>query len=143
MEALSPNLPPSFSIKIQGEAEFLRAYAYFYLVNLYGKVHLITSTDVNTNRSAHQSDSATVYKQILDDLNDAKIDLAFFDHPQLNRLINTHNTRHHFFVTTPWRRLYSLIIAKEVEESMRGLGRLLQGEQAPLHSRHGQEAGFH
>jgi hypothetical protein len=72
---ISPSLPASFSVKIQGEAEFLRAYAYFYLVNLYGKVPLITSTDVNTNRSAHQSDSATVYKQILNDLTNAKNNL--------------------------------------------------------------------
>lgn len=59
--------------KIEGEAKFLRAYAYFNLVRLYGDIPLvdrvieITDTDVQFTRVA----TATVYELIISDLQSA------------------------------------------------------------------------
>jgi hypothetical protein len=69
-------IPGTLKIQIIAEAKFLRAYCYFNLINRYGKVPLIKSTEVNANRNILQSDSVTVYKQILDDLTDAKKSIA-------------------------------------------------------------------
>ena len=54
--------------QMTGEALFLRAYSYFLLVNLYGKVPLITNTNVNANAQASQVDESVVNQQILSDL---------------------------------------------------------------------------
>jgi hypothetical protein len=58
------------------EAKFLRAYAYFYLVNTYGAVPLILETNVNETSVAARTDSLAVYQQIIQDLNDAQAGLA-------------------------------------------------------------------
>jgi hypothetical protein len=55
-----------------GEAKFNRAFAYFYLVNLFGDVPLITSTDVQASSTASRTASAAVYAQIISDLKDAE-----------------------------------------------------------------------
>ncbi|MBS1669718.1 MAG: RagB/SusD family nutrient uptake outer membrane protein [Bacteroidetes bacterium] len=75
------NLPSSLLSSTQNnallaEAKFLRAYAYFYLVQLYGDVPLplkvVTNyADVKIPRTAQ----ADVYKQILDDLTFAETNL--------------------------------------------------------------------
>ncbi|MBS1529077.1 MAG: RagB/SusD family nutrient uptake outer membrane protein [Bacteroidetes bacterium] len=57
------------------EAKFLRAYAYFYLINSFGSVPLLLTTDVQLNSNATQADSATVYRQIIADLTDAQAGL--------------------------------------------------------------------
>jgi len=54
-----------------GEAEFLRAYCYFYLVNLFGDIPLITKTDVQSSLDADRTPAADVYQQIITDLSDA------------------------------------------------------------------------
>ncbi|WP_456263922.1 RagB/SusD family nutrient uptake outer membrane protein [Arachidicoccus ginsenosidimutans] len=59
-----------------GEAKFLRAFAYFYLVNMFGDVPLILGTDYNQNTNATRTDTADVYKQIISDLEDAEGSLA-------------------------------------------------------------------
>lgn len=58
-----------------GEAEFLRAYCYFYLVNLFGDVPLITKTNVQSSLDAARSPAADVYQQVITDLSDAIIKL--------------------------------------------------------------------
>jgi hypothetical protein len=58
------------------EAKFLRAYAYFYLTNLYGNVPLALTTDVSTTSTIARADSATIYKQIIQDLSDAQNGLS-------------------------------------------------------------------
>jgi hypothetical protein len=68
----SPGLSSAYKQQFQGEAKFLRAFAYLNLVNTYGAVPLILTTDVNQNSTAASADSATVYKQIIQDLLDAK-----------------------------------------------------------------------
>jgi hypothetical protein len=54
-----------------GEAEFMRALCYFYLVNLYEKVPLINSTNLAVNITASQASSAAIYAQIVSDLKNA------------------------------------------------------------------------
>jgi hypothetical protein len=58
--------------QLVGEAEFLRALCYFYLVNLYGDVPLVVSPDYHVNAVATRTPSATVYQQIISDLKDAQ-----------------------------------------------------------------------
>ncbi len=55
-----------------GEAKFLRAFCYFNLVNLYGDVPLLTTTDPKTNISASRTPVDVVYNQIIKDLTEAK-----------------------------------------------------------------------
>lgn len=69
-------LPESVKTRFTCEAKFLRAYAYFYLVNMYGKIPLLTSTSIDENRQATQSPAQTVYQQIIDDLLQAKNGLS-------------------------------------------------------------------
>jgi hypothetical protein len=68
----SPNLSPVTVNEFTNEAKFLRAFAYFYLINTYGSVPLVLQTDVNVNSIAAKSDSVSVYKQIVQDLKDAQ-----------------------------------------------------------------------
>jgi hypothetical protein len=54
--------------RIEGECRFLRAYSYFQLVNGYGDVPLLLTTDVNTTSVASRTTAAKVYEQIVTDL---------------------------------------------------------------------------
>lgn len=56
---------------LEGEAKFIRAFTYFYLVNLYGEVPHILTTDYRHNSMAEQIEQEQVYQQILLDLTDA------------------------------------------------------------------------
>jgi hypothetical protein len=55
-----------------GEAKFMRAMYYFYLVNLYEDVPLVLSTDYTINRLLSRTSKVQVYQQIIKDLLDAK-----------------------------------------------------------------------
>jgi hypothetical protein len=68
----SPGLSKAVYDQVTGEAKFIRAFAYFYLVNLFGDVPLITGTDYRVNRLASRTASSEVYKQIEADLLDAQ-----------------------------------------------------------------------
>uniref|UniRef100_UPI00404B5A44 RagB/SusD family nutrient uptake outer membrane protein n=2 Tax=Flavobacterium sp. TaxID=239 RepID=UPI00404B5A44 len=59
--------------KYLGEAKFLRAYAYFNLVRLFGAVPLVTEVVLATDRESlfTRVDIATIYQQIALDLQDA------------------------------------------------------------------------
>lgn len=56
---------------IQGEASFIRAFTYFYLVNLYDDVPLILTTDYRKNALAERNPQEDVYQQIVTDLQTA------------------------------------------------------------------------
>jgi hypothetical protein len=71
----SSGLSATFKQQFQGEAKFLRAFAYLNLVNTYGAVPLVLSTNVTSNSVAGRIDSTTVYQQIVQDLLDAKSEL--------------------------------------------------------------------
>ncbi len=62
--------------ELLGEAKFIRAFCNFYLVNLYGDVPLITSTDYLVNAVASRTSKIRVYQQIINDLSDAQNLLA-------------------------------------------------------------------
>lgn len=70
--AQSPAIPAGDKATLGAEAKFLRAYSYFYLINLYGSIPLVLSTDVNENRTARQRPKSDVYAQISKDLLEAK-----------------------------------------------------------------------
>lgn len=74
-----------------GEAKFLRAFFYFYLVNEFGDVPLALTTDPKTNTQLTRSPKAKVYEQIIEDLIDAQNQLSenFLD----ITLLNTTNER--------------------------------------------------
>jgi len=58
--------------QLLGEAKFMRAFFYFYLVNLYGDVPLILGTDYKVNALMGRTSKDKVYTQIVNDLLDAK-----------------------------------------------------------------------
>jgi hypothetical protein len=74
IEGLQASTGLSTAIKQQllGEATFLRAIYYFYLVNLFGDVPLALTTDPEVNIHLLRSSKADVYLQIITDLQDAE-----------------------------------------------------------------------
>ncbi len=67
----STSLSAAVQQQLLGEAVFLRAYFYFYLVNLFGDVPLLTSSDYKVNLLLSRASSEKVYGQIIDDLKEA------------------------------------------------------------------------
>ncbi len=55
-----------------GELKVVRAMNYFYLVNLYNEVPIVTSTDFNANANLPRSSIDSVYGLIISDLTDAR-----------------------------------------------------------------------
>lgn len=55
-----------------GEAKFIRAFAYFYLANIFGDVPLITNSEFTSNATVPRTPKPEVYNQILKDLLEAK-----------------------------------------------------------------------
>lgn len=71
-----PNrLTPSVQQQLRGEALFVRAFSYFYLVNLFGDLPLPMSTDYRANAVLPRIPAANVYEQIVTDLGAAIEDL--------------------------------------------------------------------
>lgn len=58
--------------RLSGEAMFIRAYLHFYLVNLFGDVPYITTTDYSLNAVATKSSEEQVWKNIITDLTEAE-----------------------------------------------------------------------
>jgi hypothetical protein len=55
-----------------GEAKFIRAFTYFYLVNLFGDIPMPLVTDFNVTAHLSRTPVADVYVQIIADLKDAQ-----------------------------------------------------------------------
>ncbi len=73
----SINMDPLLRDRIVGEAKFLRAYYYFHLTNVFGKVPLRITPVLNVNDlSAPLSSVEEVYAQIVKDLTDASTTLS-------------------------------------------------------------------
>jgi hypothetical protein len=68
----SSALTSSVREQLLGECKFDRAFYNFYLVNLWGRVPLVTSTDYKTNAVIGQSDETAVYQLIIQDLKEAQ-----------------------------------------------------------------------
>lgn len=67
----SSEVSTSLKNKLKGQAKFVRAFSYFYMVNLYGEVPLILSTDYTANAVAGVDNEELIYQQILSDLQSA------------------------------------------------------------------------
>ena len=65
-------LPESHRNQLKGEALFVRALIHFYLVNLYGAVPYITTTDYQQNSQVSRMSESTVYEYIIADLEAAQ-----------------------------------------------------------------------
>lgn len=78
MEGISKSTTLSDVTKkqLEGEASFVRAFCHFYLVNLFGDVPLATTTDYRVNAVASRTPVATVYEQIIKDLENARVLLS-------------------------------------------------------------------
>ena len=68
----SESLTPAIKDQLIGEAKFMRAFFYFYLVNLYGDVPLALSTDYKKNAQLMRSSVTEVYDQIISDLKNSQ-----------------------------------------------------------------------
>lgn len=70
----SNSLTPLIKDQLIGEAKFFRAYAYFYLVNLYGDVPLQLRNDLYAfeDASLPRAGKQQIYDQIVSDLKDAE-----------------------------------------------------------------------
>jgi len=85
--------------RIEGEAKFMRAFAYFYLVNLFGDVPLVLSTDYRINSTMPRTPSLEVYTQIIRDLKDAQNTLSE-DYLSANGAVSVERKRINKFAAT-------------------------------------------
>lgn len=87
IEGLSSStiLTPAVKNQLLGEAYFMRAFLHFYLVNMFGDVPLITSTNFAENSVKPRDKTSVVYDQIIKDLKDAK-SLMGDNYPSGNRV---------------------------------------------------------
>jgi hypothetical protein len=72
----SDAITPDVRTALSGEAKFVRAFCYFHLVNLFGDVPLVTSTDYRENARKGRTKKEDVYLQIVADLTDAQNQLS-------------------------------------------------------------------
>src|SRR5690606_30209701 len=61
----SKSLSDPIKAQIEGEAKFVRAFTYFYLTNLYGKIPLILDTNYKNNAKAPRISTKVIYAQVL------------------------------------------------------------------------------
>ncbi len=77
-------LSTSLKNQLLGEAKFWRAWSYFYLVNFFGDVPLVTTTEIFNNSLSPRVPTAGVYQQMVTDLTEAK-NLLTNNYPSLER----------------------------------------------------------
>jgi len=77
--------------KLEGQAKFVRAFTYFYLVNLYGEIPLLLTTDYQINALAARNAKEEVYQQIIADLTNS-IDLLDSTYTNGERTFANRNT---------------------------------------------------
>ncbi|WP_158542128.1 RagB/SusD family nutrient uptake outer membrane protein [Pedobacter chinensis] len=65
-------LTPSVKKQLLGEAYFVRAFSYFYLINLYGDAALVLGTDPEVNRKLVRTGKPEIYLRIIQDLKEAQ-----------------------------------------------------------------------
>lgn len=68
----SNTLTPSIKKQLLGETKFMRAFINFYLINLFGDVPLVMSTDWEVNANLSRTSRMKVYEQVIADLKDAR-----------------------------------------------------------------------
>jgi len=67
----SNTIPENTKNQLQGEALFIRSLVHFYLINLYGDVPYITTTDYRQNSVATRTAKELIYQNIINDLETA------------------------------------------------------------------------
>ncbi len=74
IEGLMKSTTLSNAVKNQllGECYFIRAFGYFYLVNLYGDVPLVLTSDYKKNSNIGRTSTSQIYDQIIGDLKNAE-----------------------------------------------------------------------
>ena len=68
----SGTVTDSVKQQLTGEMKTIRSFLYFYLINLFGPVPLVTGSDYTVNASMARSDVNKVYAQIITDLTEAE-----------------------------------------------------------------------
>lgn len=86
----SKDLDDNIRRQYLGEAKFLRAFCYMYLINLYGDVPLIIGTDYEKNSNEGRTSVTLVYDQIISDLEESKTSLS-------KAYVKTERTRPNYF----------------------------------------------
>lgn len=71
--------------QLSGEVLFIRGLVHFYLVNMFGDIPYIKSTDYQLNATARRMDVETVYDNILSDLLESK-NLLPLEYPSWERI---------------------------------------------------------
>jgi hypothetical protein len=66
------SITPALRDQLLGEAYFLRAFTYFYLVNLFGDVPLVLTIDYTTSASIPRTPIDEVYDQMIADLTEGQ-----------------------------------------------------------------------
>jgi starch-binding outer membrane protein, SusD/RagB family len=81
-------LSESLKQRLIGDALFIRTLCYYFLVNQYGDIPLITSTDVNLSSAAVRTEEDVVYAQLVHDLQSAleKMNTNELDRTKANRM---------------------------------------------------------
>lgn len=74
LEGLSNSTGVTTMVKnqLRGEALFVRAFCHFYLVNIFGNIPLIKTTDYRNNARVTRTDKQIVYDQVVNDLLEAE-----------------------------------------------------------------------
>jgi hypothetical protein len=68
----STGISDSIRKELEGEVRFLRAFCNFYLVNLFGSIPLINTTDYRKNSIASRTPVPVIYDSIVSDLQNAQ-----------------------------------------------------------------------
>jgi starch-binding outer membrane protein, SusD/RagB family len=97
LEGVTGSSTLSSDVKNQliGEAKFIRAYWHFYLVNLFGDVPLILSTNYLVNNTITRTPITAVYQAIISDLKDAqsKLNPNFVEADGITSTVSTERLR--------------------------------------------------
>jgi len=77
--------------KFLGEARCLRAFMYFYLVNFFGPVPLVITTDYHQTRILPRTPASEIYAQVIEDLKYAKsvLPLSIAGNVRINKDVAT------------------------------------------------------
>jgi len=68
----SSNISDDLKLRLEGEILFIRAMTYFYLINLFGDVPYVVSTDYTINQDLGRAPVSEIYQSIILDLEIAK-----------------------------------------------------------------------
>jgi starch-binding outer membrane protein, SusD/RagB family len=83
------SITPAVKQQLLGEAKFMRAFYYFYIVNFYGDAPLVTSTDYKVNLLLPRASAQQIYNLIISDLKEAQelLDSNYVDATLINSTI--------------------------------------------------------